>query len=197
VDLASDFGYTMSSKILQSSSSRSPNITAAPSSSTRMTLAGRRQCLGFPPGRILITTSRLVPVVRAKFLVSRNAPPTLISRSLQFANSTPSLANTLTSATRRRAKRRLADNGLLVKNYPLTHLDSPQNQYSPALQGMFCRSPRDPGAYTKEQLATLHSQIVSNLEQAWEITGRSEDQLSGTMMQISHVVAQQFNKQVG
>ncbi len=25
----------------------------------------------------------------------------------------------------------------------------------------------DPGAYTKEQLATLHSQIVSNLEQAW------------------------------
>ncbi len=29
----------------------------------------------------------------------------------------------------------MADNGLLVKNYPLTHLDSPQNQYSPALQG--------------------------------------------------------------
>ena len=26
----------------------------------------------------------------------------------------------------------------------------------------------DPGAYTKEQLATLHSQIVSNLEWAWE-----------------------------
>ncbi len=26
----------------------------------------------------------------------------------------------------------------------------------------------DPGAYTKEELATLHSQIVSNLEQAWE-----------------------------
>ncbi len=25
----------------------------------------------------------------------------------------------------------------------------------------------DPGAYTKEQLVTLHSQIVSNLEQAW------------------------------
>ncbi len=27
----------------------------------------------------------------------------------------------------------------------------------------------DPEAYTKEELATLHSQIVSNLEQAWEI----------------------------
>ena len=26
----------------------------------------------------------------------------------------------------------------------------------------------DPGAYTKEQLASLHSQIVSNLERAWE-----------------------------
>ncbi len=26
----------------------------------------------------------------------------------------------------------------------------------------------DPGAHTREELATLHSQIVSNLEQAWE-----------------------------
>ncbi len=42
----------------------------------------------------------------------------------------------------------------------------------------------DPGAYTKEELATLHSQIVSNLEQAWELTGGSEDQLLSTMMQI-------------
>ena len=41
----------------------------------------------------------------------------------------------------------------------------------------------DPGAYTKEQLATLHSQIVSNLERAWELLGGSEDQLTGTMMQ--------------
>ncbi len=53
----------------------------------------------------------------------------------------------------------------------------------------------DPGAYTKEQLASLHSQIVSNLEQAWDLTGGSEDQLTGTMMQISQVVARQFNKQ--
>jgi hypothetical protein len=53
----------------------------------------------------------------------------------------------------------------------------------------------DPGAYTREELAILHSQIVSNLEQAWEITGGSEDQLLSTMMQISQVVARQFNKQ--
>ncbi len=53
----------------------------------------------------------------------------------------------------------------------------------------------DPGAYTKEQLTTLHSQILSNLEWAWELLGGSEDQLTGTMMQISQVVARQFNKQ--
>ena len=29
----------------------------------------------------------------------------------------------------------------------------------------------DPRAYTKERLATLHSQIVSNLERAWELSG--------------------------
>ena len=50
----------------------------------------------------------------------------------------------------------------------------------------------DPGAYTKEQLATLHSQTVSNLERAWEIAGGSEDQLTGTMMQISQVVARKL-----
>ncbi len=53
----------------------------------------------------------------------------------------------------------------------------------------------DPEAYTKEELATLHSQIVSNLERAWELSGVSEDQLTGTMVQISQVVARQFNKQ--
>ncbi len=42
----------------------------------------------------------------------------------------------------------------------------------------------DPGAYTKEELASLHSQIVSNLEQAWELSGGSEDQLLSTMMQV-------------
>jgi len=50
----------------------------------------------------------------------------------------------------------------------------------------------DPEAYTKEELAALHSQIVSNLEWAWELAGGSEDQLTGTMLQISQVVARQF-----
>ncbi len=53
----------------------------------------------------------------------------------------------------------------------------------------------DPEAYTREELASLHSQLLSNLEWAWELTGGSEDQLLSTMMQISQVVAQQFNKQ--
>ncbi len=42
---------------------------------------------------------------------------------------------------------------------------------------------------------TLHSQIVSNLEQAWELLGGSEDQLLSTMMQISQVVAQKFTRE--
>ena len=41
----------------------------------------------------------------------------------------------------------------------------------------------DPGAYTKEELASLHSQILSNLEWAWELSGGSEDQLTGIMVQ--------------
>ncbi len=41
-----------------------------------------------------------------------------------------------------------------------------------------------PGAYTKEELATLHSQIVSNLERAWEITTGSEDQCSMSLLII-------------
>ena len=36
----------------------------------------------------------------------------------------------------------------------------------------------NPGAYTKEELASLHSQIVSKLERAWELLGGSEDQLN-------------------
>ncbi len=33
----------------------------------------------------------------------------------------------------------------------------------------------DPEVYTKDELATLHSQILSNLEQAWELSDRSKD----------------------
>ncbi len=47
----------------------------------------------------------------------------------------------------------------------------------------------DPGALPKEEVRTLRDQITSNLERAWEITGGTEDQLTGTMVQISQVVA--------
>ncbi len=40
----------------------------------------------------------------------------------------------------------------------------------------------------------MRDQIVSNLERAWEITGRSEDELAGVMVQISQVVAEPFKK---
>ena len=40
----------------------------------------------------------------------------------------------------------------------------------------------DPEAYIKDELASLHSQVLSNLEQAWELLGGSEDQLLSMMI---------------
>ncbi len=48
------------------------------------------------------------------------------------------------------------------------------------------------GALTKEETRALREQIVSNLERAWEIAGGTEDQLTGTMVQISQVVAREL-----
>ncbi len=50
----------------------------------------------------------------------------------------------------------------------------------------------NPGALTKKETRTLREQIVSNLERAWEATGGTEDQLTGTMVQISQVVAREL-----
>jgi hypothetical protein len=36
----------------------------------------------------------------------------------------------------------------------------------------------NPNAFKAEEIRTLRDQITSNLERAWEITGRSEDQLT-------------------
>ncbi len=47
----------------------------------------------------------------------------------------------------------------------------------------------NPTAFKAEQIRTLRDQITSNLERAWEITGRGEDELTGVMVQISQVVA--------
>ncbi len=50
----------------------------------------------------------------------------------------------------------------------------------------------NPSAFRAKEIRTLRDQITSNLERAWEITGGTEDQLTGTMVQISQVVAKQF-----
>ncbi len=54
------------------------------------------------------------------------------------------------------------------------------------------RSCQTSSAFKAEEIRTLRDQITSNLERAWEITGRSEDELTGVMVQISQVVAKQF-----
>ncbi len=52
----------------------------------------------------------------------------------------------------------------------------------------------NPSAFKAEEIRTLRDQITSNLERAWEITGRSADELTGVMVQISQVVAKQFKE---
>ena len=52
----------------------------------------------------------------------------------------------------------------------------------------------NPSAFKAEEISTLRDQITSNLERAWEITGGTEDQLTGTMVRISQVVSQQFKE---
>ncbi len=46
-----------------------------------------------------------------------------------------------------------------------------------------------------KEIRALRDQIVSNLERAWEIAGGTEDQLTGTMVQISQVVARELKTQ--
>ncbi len=50
----------------------------------------------------------------------------------------------------------------------------------------------NPAAFKAEEIRTLRDQITSNLERAWEITGGSEDELPGMMVQISQVAAREF-----
>ncbi len=85
---------------------------------------------------------------------------------------------------------------------PCFYLTHEQDQYSqiPELQVCIAEALYDaeailsnPSAFKAEEIRTLRDQITSNLERAWEITGGSEDQLTGTMVQISQVVARQFD----
>ncbi len=50
----------------------------------------------------------------------------------------------------------------------------------------------NPSAFKPKEIRTLRDQITSNLERAWEITGRTEDKLTWVMVQISQVVAKGF-----
>ncbi len=52
----------------------------------------------------------------------------------------------------------------------------------------------NPSAFKPEEIRTLRDQITCNFERAWGITGRSEDELTGVMVQISQMVAKQFKE---
>ncbi len=52
----------------------------------------------------------------------------------------------------------------------------------------------NPSSFKAEEIRTLRDQITSNLERAWEITGRSEDELTWVAVQISQVVAKESNE---
>ncbi len=45
----------------------------------------------------------------------------------------------------------------------------------------------NPSPFKPEEIRTLRDQITSNLERAWEITGGTEDQLTGTMVQGGYI----------
>ena len=84
----------------------------------------------------------------------------------------------------------------------LYHLTPKQDDYNqiPELQVCVAEALYDiesvlsnPSAFKAEEIRTLRDQITSNLERAWEITGGTEDQLTGVMVQISQVVAKQFS----
>ena len=84
---------------------------------------------------------------------------------------------------------------------PCFYLNPKQNNTNetPELQACIAEALYDiesilstPGALTKKETRILRDQIASNLERAWEITDGTENQLTGTMFQISQVVARQF-----
>ncbi len=84
---------------------------------------------------------------------------------------------------------------------PCFYLTPKQDEYNqiPELQVCIAEALYDPeavlsnpSAFKAKEIRTLRDQITSNLERAWEITGRSGDELTGVMLQISQVVATQF-----
>ena len=79
---------------------------------------------------------------------------------------------------------------------PCFYLTPKQDDYNqiPELQVCIAEAVlSNPSAFKAEEIRTLRDQITSNLERAWEITGGTEDQLTGAMVQISQVVARQLS----
>ncbi len=85
----------------------------------------------------------------------------------------------------------------------LYHLTPKEDDYNkiPELQVCIAETLYDaeavlsnPSAFKAEEISTLRDQITSNLERAWEMTGRSEDELTGVMAQISQVVARELKR---
>jgi hypothetical protein len=52
----------------------------------------------------------------------------------------------------------------------------------------------NPTIYPEQELCRLRDQIISNLERAWEITGRGENELTAMILQISQIVAKQLEE---
>ncbi len=82
---------------------------------------------------------------------------------------------------------------------PCFYLTPKQDDFNQELQVCIAEALYDaeavlsnPAAFKAKEIRTLRDQITSNLERAWEITGRSEDELTSVMVQISQVVASQF-----
>ncbi len=86
----------------------------------------------------------------------------------------------------------------------LYHLTPKEDDYNkiPELQVCIAEALYDaeavlsnPSALKPEEIRTLRDQITSNLERAWEITGGSADQLTGTMVRIGQVLGRGFRDQ--
>ncbi len=84
------------------------------------------------------------------------------------------------------------------------HLTSKQDDFNQILELQVCIAEAlydaesvlsNPSAFKAEEIRTLRDQVTSNLERAWEITGGTEDQLTGTMVRIGQVLGRGFRDQ--
>ncbi len=86
---------------------------------------------------------------------------------------------------------------------PFFHLAAKQDDFNQITELQVCIAEAlydaeavlsNPSAFKAEEIGALRDQIVSNLERAWEITGGSEGELTGVILQISQMVARETSK---